>query len=228
MTRLSFWRLVVIASVLLLAIGCSTTHQARSVKPSGFLGYYTQLKAGEGDQALLRYVNPAAQWSRYRRIMLPPVQIYAGKNSSLAKASPEERQALAGYFTAALREELKQDYGFATAPGPDVMIIRVAITDADDSMVLLDTITTLMPIGLALSTMKRVVVGSDSFVGEAQAEMEIADSTTGTRLAAAVDKRVGTKALRSKFGAWNHAKEAFDYWAEQIRERLAEARKGKQ
>jgi hypothetical protein len=219
-------RLVTAMIVSLCLFGCATTQQARSVKPTGFLGNYSQLKAGEGDQALRRYVAPNVQWRRYTKIMLQPVQIYAGRSSDLSKASPQERQALANYFTAALREQLQKDYGLVTRPGPDVMTIRAAITDADESEVLLDTVTTIMPIGLALSTMKRVVGGSDSFVGDAQAEMELVDSTTGQRLAAAVDKRIGTKALRSKFGTWNHAKECFDYWAEQLRERLAEGRKG--
>jgi hypothetical protein len=107
------------------------------------------------------------------------------------------------------------------------MKIKLAITDADSSETALNTISTVMPIGLALSSLKRVVTGSDSFVGEAQCEIDIRDSFTETRLAAAVDRRIGTKALRSKFGGWNDAKEAFDFWATQIRTRLQEAREGK-
>lgn len=218
--------LLITATAALGLCGCSTTQQAASVKPSGFLVNYSQLKKGDGDQALLRYFNPAARWSRYSKIMLYPVKLYASKGSDLNNANPEERAGLANYFSAVLREELKKDYTLVSTPGPDVMVIRTAITDADESEVLLDTVTTLMPIGLALSTMKRTIGESDSFVGDAQAEIDIADSMSGVRLAAAVDKRYGTKALRSKFGGWSHAKEAFDYWAEQLRERLEEARKG--
>ncbi len=196
--------------------GCSTTQHASSAKPSGFLADYSQLKEGDGDEALLRYVNPDVQWKSYRKIILEPVKIYAGKGSDLRNTSPEQRSALANYFTAALHEELKKDYKLVNSAGPGVMVVRAAITDADQSEVLLDTVTTLMPIGLALSTLKRVATGADTFVGDAQAEMEILDSMGGERMAAAVDKRIGTKALRSKFGTWNHAQECFDYWAEQL------------
>lgn len=215
--------LVLITAIITLSIaGCATTHQARSVKPSGFLANSEQLKKGNRKQALLRYVNPSAPWTRYTKVILLPVRLYAGQGSDLHNANPEQRLALANYFTAALHQELGKNYRIVTTPGPDVMIIRTAITDADESEVLLDTVTTIMPIGLAASTLKRVAVGSDSFVGDAQAEMEILDSLSGIRIAAAVDKRIGTKALRTKFGAWNHAKAAFDYWAEQLRERLEE------
>jgi len=212
--------LLVITIAALYFIGCSATHRARSVQASGFLKNYSQLKEGDGDRAVLSYINQAIQWKSYRKIILEPVKIYAGKDSDLRNASNEELSALANYFTAALYEELKKDYILVTSPGHDVMVVRAAITDADESEVVLDTITTIVPFGLALSTLKHVVTGSDSFVGDAQAEMEIIDSMSGARMAAAVDKRIGSKALKSKFGAWNHAKESFDYWAKQLRERL--------
>jgi hypothetical protein len=220
-------RLILTMTSTLIICGCSTTHQADSVKPSGFLANYSQLKKGGDEEALLRYVNPRAQWDNYTKILLQPVKLYASKGSDLRNASAEERAALANYFTAVLREELAKDFQLVSSPGPGVMTIRAAITDADESEVVLDLFTTVMPVGLALSALKSVATGSGSFVGEAQAEIEILDSSTSTRLAAAVDRRVGTKALRSKFGAWNDAKEACDYWAGHLRERLKEMRDGR-
>jgi hypothetical protein len=220
-----FNNLVKLTLTTQLLVACSTTHQASSVTKSGFLTNYSQLQAGEEGQALLRYINPTVRWLKYRKAMVDPVRIYAGKKSNLADADKDERQALANYYTAALREALTKDYMLVTKPGPDVMRIRAAITDADSSMVMLNTVTTIMPIGLAVSSLRRAITGSDSFVGEAQSELEIVDSLSGDRLAAAVDRRIGTKALRSKLGAWNDAQAAFDYWAEQLQQRLLEMRK---
>jgi hypothetical protein len=47
---------------------------------------------------------------------------------------------------------------------------------------------------------------------------------SGKRLSAAVDERWGTKAIRGGILAWSDAKEAFDHWAVQLRERLAKER----
>ncbi len=204
-------------------VGCATTHQARSVKTSGFLLDYSQLKPGKGDQALLAYKNPQAAWGMYTKVIVDPVEIYMTPGADLRSDAKEERTALATYFTASLREELKKNhFTIVSQPGPDVLRIRTALTDGDQSEVLLDTVSTVMPIGLAVSTLKRVAVGSDTSVGFAQAEAEVLDSRSSTRLAAAVDKRYGTKALRAKFGSWNHAKEAMDHWSEQMAERLVE------
>jgi len=223
-TSLAIQKLIICS--LLSFIGCATTQQANNVTPSGFLRNYSQLREGQGDQALLTYKNPQANWNKYSQIIISPVQVYAARDAEMNSDSREEKIALANYFNATLREKLQEHFRIVNTPGPGVLKLRVALSDADQSEVLLDTITTLMPIGLALSTVKRTVSGSDSAVGFAQAEMEVLDSQNSTRLAAAVDKRYGTKALRSKFGSWNHAQEAMDHWAEQIAAKLVESGAG--
>jgi hypothetical protein len=209
-----------ISCTLVALIGCSTTQQAESAKKSGFLGNYSQLKAGEGDQALLRYRKSNVPWSQYSKVMIDPVSLYAAPKADMKSDSRKEQIALANYFTSSLHENLKKHFTVVKNSVPGALHLRVALTDADQSEVLMDTITTVMPIGPALSTAKRVAASSDTFIGFAQAEMYVLDSQTSARLAAAVDKRYGTKALRSKFGSWNHAQEAVDHWAEQITERL--------
>ncbi len=47
------------------------------------------------------------------------------------------------------------------------------------------------------------------------------DSLTGVGLMAAVDERQGTKAIRGGFGKWSDVEQAFDFWAERPRGRLA-------
>jgi hypothetical protein len=41
-----------------------------------------------------------------------------------------------------------------------------------------------------------------------------------------VDRRAGTKALRGGVSTWADVQNAFDYWSERLRTRLAELRKG--
>ena len=218
---LTFCRMLSFLALLPIC-GCATTQQADRAKRSGFLIDYSRLRPGKGDEALLTYVNPQADWSRYQKVTIDPVAIYTTADADLRSESREEQSALATYFASVLREELGKHFMVVNYRGPGVLRIRTALTDADQSEVLLDTVSTVMPIGLALSTLKRATTGSDSAVGFAQAEVEVVDSQTFTRLGAAVDKRYGTKAPRSKFGSWNHAKEAMDHWAEQLTARLVE------
>ncbi len=210
----------------LLVSGCASTYQKRSVKGSGFLRDYTQLKDRGGDSALLSYINPKGNFSSYTKILLDPVRVYVpSKDSNIASLSKENQQKLVNYFDAALREELKRDFLLVSQPGPGVMRIRVAMTEADGSAVVLDTISSVVPIGIALSAVKAIVTGKNLSVGEIGAECEGLDSVTNQRLFAAVDARVGRKYTFKfdKFSKWHAAEDAIDFWAKQLHEGLCAA-----
>jgi hypothetical protein len=217
---------VVLATGLLA--GCQGTHQARTVDPSGFLKNYSQLQEGKDNQALLVYINPRTNFARYKGILLDPVKLYAAQGSLLMDASPETRQGLVNYLDAEIRRELAGPFYFATKPGPGVMRFRTAITDAQGSMVAMDTISSVVPIGLAVSVLKSGLTGAHSGVGSCSIEFEAVDSVTGQRLAAAVDKRVGDKFTGNfdKFDQWHAVTDAFDYWAALLKTRLLELRAG--
>ncbi len=213
-----------VAGALLLG-GCASTYQKRSVTGSGFLRDYSQLKDLGGDTAMLSYIDPKANFRAYSKIMLEPVRAYAsGKNSSMATMSKENQQKLLNYFDATLREQLKKDYALVSQPGPDVLRIRIAITEAKGSMVVLDTVSTVIPIGIALSGVKALATGKHLSVGEIGAECEALDSVTGKRVLAAVDARVGRKYTFKfdKFSKWHTAEDACDFWAKQLHDRLLE------
>ena len=216
---------VVTGLCVLMLLGACATYQARNAEKSGFLGNYSQLKEGGEGKALLVYIDPKADFKSYKRILMDPVKLYASSEHSMSNVSPEERQALLNYVDAALREHLK-DYVFVREPGPDVMRLRVALTEAEDSYVVLDTVSTILPIGLAISSLKAAVTGAHSFVGSAGVEAELQDSQTGKRLFAAVDRREGGKVTGKgdKFDEWHTVKNAIDYWADRLQVRLAELR----
>lgn len=216
----------VLALGALLVSGCASTYQKRSVKGSGFLSDYAQLKDHGGDSAMLSYRNEQADFKGYTKILLDPVRVFVpGKDSKIASLPKEDQQKLVNYFDAALREELKLDYTLVSQPGPGVMRIRVAMTEADGSAVVLDTISSVIPIGVALSAVKAIATGKNLSVGEIGAECEGVDSVTGQRLFAAVDARVGRKYTFKfdKFDKWHAAEDAFDFWAKQLHERLCAA-----
>jgi predicted small secreted protein len=204
--------------------GCQTT-QGRDAKPSGFLGDYSQLREGQGDEALLVYVDQAANWSQYRKIRLDPITVYA--NDDLADVPPEQLQTLVNLLDARVREELKADYEFTDATGPDVLRMRIAITEAAGSKVVLDILSTIVPAGRVIAESKQFIAGTGTFTGRAGVEAEILDSTTGERLFAAVDRRVGRKSVGGVFSKWDDVETAYDLWAEKLRTRLADWRAGR-
>jgi len=215
--------------------GCAATQEARSVEKSGFLGDYSLLKEGkramisEGaeDQALWVYENPAADWRKYKQIQLDPVTIWMSqKDSQLKDVAVEDRQRLAALLWSKLDEQLRQDYEMTSQPGPDVMRLQVAITEAGDSNATLDTVTSIIPQTRVLTGGKGLATGISGFTGSASAELKATDSSTGTILIAAVDRRGGTKSLRGMTNEWHDVEEAYRFWAEKLRYRLCQWRGG--
>ncbi|MDA8164242.1 MAG: DUF3313 domain-containing protein [Desulfobacteraceae bacterium] len=194
--------------------GCAETKQAKNVQPSGFLGDYSLLRPGKGDEALLRYRNPAADIKKYRKIMIVPVRIFQPKGAS--EAQKADLQKLAGNFNVYLTRELEKDYQIVQTPGPDTMKIESAITGAEKSGRGMDLVSSALPIGMVLSAGKDFATGKPTGVGEISMEMRVTDAATGELLGEAVDRRVGGKNPSGMFDAWNDANQAMQYWAKQL------------
>ncbi len=154
--------------------------------------------------------------------------MYAAEGSFFTKASPEVRQSLVNYADASIRKELENSYTFVTQPGMGVMRFRLAVTDAEGGNVVTDTISSVVPIGLAVSILKTAITGAGTGVGSCSIEFEAVDAVTGERLAAVVDKRIGDKFTGKfdKFSEWHAVKASFDYWSALLKTRLLELQAG--
>lgn len=217
---------LVLIPLLALMVSCATTNQTYYAEQSGFLGDYSQLRKGRGEEALWVYLNTNANVMAYTKIMVDPVTLYLSKDNRMHALPKEEVQAIVDYFAASLREQLGKEYPLVDQPGPGVLRFRVAMTDMKGSKVMLDTISTLVPIGLAISGLERVAIGRTLTVGEARMEMEVLDAHSGVRLAALVDERAGSKftGKLDKWSKWQDVRDSCDYWAKRASGRLSDFR----
>jgi hypothetical protein len=213
------------ASIVALS-ACALTSQTRTVEKSGFLGDYSQLREGGQGEAQLVYVKPGVTWARYDKVVIDPVTVWTSGDSTVAQVSEADRQLLADYLDASLRNSLRQDYTLVDRPEPNALRVRVAITDAKAAHVVLNTVSKVVPQLRVLTTVGGLATDTQVLVGRAGVEAEVLDGVTGERLGAAVDRRAGTKALRGGVSTWSDVQNAFDYWSDRLRTRLAELRKG--
>jgi len=212
-----------IAACLVIALAGCATRQARKVEKSGFLGNYSELHERKEGEALLVYVDRSADWKHYTKILFDPVMLWHDGNKSNLPA--DEVEVLLDYLDASLRDTLKSDYEFVDRPGPGVIRLRVALTEAVGSKVRLESVSNVVPGIRALSGMKRVDASTAAFVGEAGIEAEIVDSTTNRRLAAAVDRRYAAKNPKPALDRWEDVNNVLDDWSARLKKRLAELRR---
>lgn len=208
----------ILALLLTIAlVGCSASGM-KNVEQSGFLKDYSQLKHGSDDQAALVYIKPGVDFKPYIKIMLERVTVVFAPTAEGLEVDPKMLHELSDYYQNALQEALKDGYELVDQPGPDVLWVRVAITDVVPSNPTANTMSSIIPIGMAVSAAAKATTDANLGTGEAATEMEVLDSMTKERLAAAVDRRQGGKAAFR--GKWVDTEQAFDYWAKRFRDRL--------
>ena len=218
--------LVIVVAFALQLGGCGVgSHQARSldVNESPLVNPDILVK-GADDQALYRYVNPKADFKQYSKLMIDPVLVY--KYAELDKEELENYQKLANNAYVYLMKEMEKDYQIVKFPEPGALRIQMAIVDADSSKPVRNTLSTIVPIGMALSAVKYSATGKQAGVGEITLQLRITDANTGELLGAALDRRVGGKEVTKLWSSWHNADDALQYWAKKVSFRLCEMRAG--
>lgn len=214
-------------------ISCKTTRQVSNDRynhPSGFLVDYSQMQEGTEGQANLVYFSPGADWSRYHKIWIQPIELWKSDDprSPINRVSPENRQKLLNLFHTSLYNTLSAHYTMVEQGGPDVLIVHAAITEFRRSTPVVGEVSAIyLPLKL-VSLGKQTLRGTAIGVGSVTVEAEFLDGETNERLAAILDARSGTSALRSKFtNTFGDIEKSFQWWAERLRTRIEEEKQGK-
>jgi Protein of unknown function (DUF3313) len=211
-------------AALVLATGCAATSagKAEDIKQSGYLSSYAGLTAtDDSDRAAFVYVKQGLDLSGYTGVLIERPEARMS-SEMLREIGPEDTSYLLGAFADALRESIDEKFRLVEFPGPGILRIRSCLTDADSAVGALTPFSRILPVGVVLSSGKRLVTGSGINAAKASAELEVIDSETGEQLAAALDRRLGTGVARNVFTDWGDVKSAFDLWAERTTKRLEE------
>jgi hypothetical protein len=122
---------------------------------------------------------------------------------------------LADAFDLELVNALKDGYIIVADPAADVLRIRVAITNIKKSEPIKSAITSVLPVGIGISIIKKGVTDSWTGSGATSAELMGMDSVSSDVIAVAVAEQ--TAGFTERFSELGSAKEAFKFWAQRIR-----------
>ncbi len=218
-------RLIVVAltlaAVALSCTGCGVLWPTRARRGeavhAGFLKDYSQLKAQKGYEAQEGYVNPNASWPKYQAIYIESVSMWVNPGEA-SKLSLEDQQRITDMLFKAMHEKLGEKFRLAERPGPGIIKLRMAFTQAKGANVPLNALTTVVPQLRVVSTVVGLSADTATIVGSAAVEGEATDSITNDRLAAVVDSRAGTKGMLRAFSKWADVEAICNQWAERTRD----------
>ena len=224
----------IMASILVMMIGfCFITGPIwaaeKEMTKSGFLQDYSLLTPDDPMKMVnWLYTNEKMDIGPYNKIMLDDLVFFISKDADYKGFEANELAELGEAFQKAMIMNLSGVYEFTDTPGPGVMRLRMAVTNLVPSNSVAGTVTTIIPVGLALSHVKKAATGSHIGMGEVAIESELLDSQTNEILAAVIDSKTGTKYKVGKSTSkWGHAIDIFNTYGQTVRKRL-DIRSGRQ
>ena len=208
-------RLAMIAA-LSMALAMSVTACASVQKPSGFLGdYYKNLRPGPEGGVKQRWIKPGVDFSKYNRVMLDSIIFYFAPDSDDKGIDPEMMKKLSDAFHLELVNAVKDKYPIVSEPGPDVVRFKFALTGIRQSRPVMSGVSSVIPVGLVASVLKKGV--SDEWIGSGATGMELLvfDSVSNEVIAAGQDEQIA--GFTERFSKYGSANVAFKFWAGRVR-----------
>jgi len=204
----------------------------------GFLSDYSKLAPEGGDSDAFVYRDPAVDVKVYRKVMVDRIKVFVKEDAEYKGIDPAELKELVDYFHQALEKSLGDAYPLVREAGPDVLRLRIAVTDLVPNKPEASVVSLVVPflwLGEAGAGAAKGKTGSTPFLGSATVELEALDSESNRQVAAYIETRVGKKYHWNKgvttaasdymkaYSTWAYTQQAMDHWATLVRERLDRA-----
>jgi Protein of unknown function (DUF3313) len=206
-------------------VGCAGTSGSRGsdqpVTHSGFLSDYSKLSPVEGREGTQRYINRAANLRQYSKLYIDPVQIFVNTDAHKG-VQPDAMKRITDSFYKAFSDAVTPGYRIVSAPGSDVLRVRLAITGVQAISPPLG-VTDFIPIK-AIYNAGRAAAGEAPRLVELTAEIEVLDGQNQI-VASAVSTRKSDNTLAQKEQiTWSELSPIVYTWARQFRQALDDVR----
>ena len=207
-----------IALALFAVASCASTRSAGGQIHSGFLSDYDRLEQPDSDRAAF-WANPDFDLGNYNAFRIPEIEFWIADG---AGAEDEDAQKLAALFREKLSDKMiANGWSEATASGPGVIDLRIALTELKGASRFGNALTSLPYLSTQVIQLTSAATDVHVFVGQASTELQISDSSTGVILAEAIDRRVGAHSLGNFASTWGDVKDALGVFAQRISEGLS-------
>lgn len=133
----------------------------------------------------------------------------------------DDVQELTDHMLERLTDRISQYKTVVSEPNGRSLRISIALSNVETPNPILAVTSSVLPFGLAMSTISKVATGEHTNVGSASIELLVSDAQDGTPLFAAIDRQAGNKDFSTMIDSLDDAKDAINYWVERLGVTLA-------
>ncbi len=197
-TRNETFRIIIASLLVILGLNACVT---QGPSGTGFISDHSKLQKNPDFEGSLIYFNPERPLKNYSRFIVNPVQVRLSSRGKMWDVEKSRLHGVSQYVYDQIISELtKSGYNIVSTPGPDTLVLRVAITEVAPTRM--------------IDPHKSLIVGGIS-LGGASGEAELIDALTGEVVVAAVESQKGEKGFddRTEYGS---AKNVMDRWVKRL------------
>jgi hypothetical protein len=201
----------------LLAIAVSTAYAAPP--PSGFLDSYPTMKPDPKRPGASLYVASEHPLKGFSKVEIDPILVWYSPDSAYKGIDPNELSAVTEHLRTALKKDLGPNFPVVEGTGPDVVRLRVAITNvmAEKKK---RGILGYTPVGFVIGAAKNMATaGPNINLTSATIEAELLDPS-GKQLAVVVDP-LGSSETKKEALTWGQMAEILDAAGKRLGDRMA-------
>lgn len=211
--------------MIITATGCASNHQI--LKPKTF-ETFEDFRPGPEDgvdlvwakRGIFNQRSLQRQLSQYDYIIYDQVHIVLDKQKS-DHLSDDEIIEIKKYFINQLKS-LNTTLRVVEQSQLKTLRVTVAITNVQTPNPILAITSSVLPVGLGISTISKVLTGEHTNVGSASMEILVSDAITGEPIIAAIDRRAGNKDLSTMIDSSDDIKDAITWWVKRLSLTLAQ------
>jgi len=128
----------------------------------------------------------------------------------------EQIKELTDYMLAQLTEKISPYKPVIKEPTENSLRLSIALSNVETPNPILAVTSSVLPYGLAISTISKITTGEHTNVGSATVELLVSDASTGTPLFAAIDREAGNKDFSTMIDSLDDAKDAINFWVDRL------------
>ncbi len=135
------------------------------------------------------YVNPAANFTKYRTVTVDPGTVYSGPDAQFDDIDQADRLKYAAMMSDELRSELAKSFAAPAKPDAETLRVRLSVLGVTKTKGGIATATRVTPLGFGLSAAKSVLGKGGTFTGSVLYAVEAYNGKSGELLLTAVRRR---------------------------------------
>ncbi|MFA0567942.1 MAG: DUF3313 domain-containing protein [Vibrio gallaecicus] len=209
-------RLAFITLMSILIFGCAQSPRIHATK---FTSYEDFRPGPEGGVDLvwarigLRDADRLKRkLDKYDSVVIDQVFVLAEEDS----ISDEEIEELTAYFVQRLSDTIKEHKPVVESPTDRSLRLSIALSNVETPNPILAVTSSVLPYGLAISTISKITTGEHTNVGSATIELLVSDAENGDALFAVVDRQAGNKDFSTMLDSLDDPKDAINFWVDRL------------